>query len=130
MRKLIIFILVLLSCSSAIYASFLEKESYKAQKEKKLILLTVESDTCPYCLKMKKTIFNVKKYSQKIGKHYIHIIINVQDQALPSILHAKYLPTNYILSPKKLHIIDEFPGYMEPEHFLELLDEVYRQEVK
>ncbi|MDD3343974.1 MAG: thioredoxin fold domain-containing protein [Sulfurospirillaceae bacterium] len=130
MRKFMISVGIIILCSVALQANFLVKEMNQAKKEKKLILLTVESDTCPYCLKMRKNIFNVKKYSQKIDKHYIHVIVNARDEILPEFLHTKYLPTNYILSPLKLRIIDEFPGYMEPEHFMELLDEVYRQEIK
>ena len=130
MRPFVVLMGFLILCTLSLHATFLENESHQAQKNKKLILLTVESDKCPYCLKMRKTIFDMKKYSQKIAKHYIHISVNVNDDALPDALHVKYLPTNFILSPKKLRIIDEFPGYMEPEHFIELLEEVYRQEVK
>lgn len=111
-------------------ASFLENESVKAYKEKKLILLTVKSDFCPYCIKMKKDIFDVSYYSEKINQHYIHVEIERNDPLLPSALHVKYVPTNFILRPKTLHIIDEFAGYIKPEHFLELLTEVYDQEVK
>ncbi len=129
MRRFLVLIVFFILCALSLDANFLERERMKAQKEKKLLLLTVESDTCPYCIKMRKTIFHVKKYSQKIAKHYIHIIVNAQDEVLPIALHVKYLPTNFILS-SQLHIIDEFPGYMEPEHFIELLEEVYRQEIK
>ena len=111
-------------------ASFLEVESKKAVKEKKLILLTVKSEFCPYCIKMKKDVFDIAQYSKKINKKYIHVEINRDDPALPSSLHVKYVPTNFILSPHKLEILDEFPGYIKPDHFIELLDEVYRQEVK
>lgn len=111
-------------------AGFLDTESKKAVKEKKLILLTVKSEFCPYCIKMKKDVFDTPKYSEKINKKYVHVEINRDDPLLPSSLHVKYVPTNFILSPHKLEILDEFPGYIQPEHFIELLDEVYRQEVK
>ena len=111
-------------------AGFLEMESKKAVKEKKLILLTVKSESCPYCHKMKKDVFETKHYSEKINKKYVHVEINRDDSLLPSSLHVKYVPTNFILSPHKLEILDEFPGYIQPDHFIELLDEVYRQEVK
>lgn len=111
-------------------AGFLETECQKATKEKKLILLTVKSEFCPYCIKMKKDVFDTPKYNEKITKKYLHVEINRDDPLLPTSLHVKYVPTNFILSPNKLKILDEFPGYIKPEHFIELLDEVYRQEVK
>ncbi len=124
-----IIFLILLSIQF-LNADFLEMESKKATKEKKLILLTVKSEFCPYCIKMKKDVFDTQKYSEKINKKYVHVEINRDDPLLPSSLHVKYVPTNFILSPNKLKILDEFPGYNQPEHFIELLDEVYKQEVK
>lgn len=124
-----IIFLILLSIQ-LLNADFLEMESKKAIKEKKLILLTVKSEFCPYCIKMKKDVFDTPKYSEKINQQYVHVEINRDDSLLPSSLHVKYVPTNFILSPNKLKILDEFPGYTQPEHFIELLDEVYRQEVK
>lgn len=124
-----IIFLILLSIQF-LNAGFLETESKKAVKEKKLILLTVKSEFCPYCIKMKKDVFDAPKYSEKIYKKYVHVEINRDDPLLPSSLHVKYVPTNFILSPHKLEILDEFPGYITPDHFIELLDEVYRQEVK
>lgn len=117
--------------TSSLYAdTFLAKEVKQAMKEKKLILLTVSSDRCPYCIKMKKDIFESPKYKAKIAQQYVYIEVMRDEILLPVGLHAKYLPTNYILSPKGLTILDEFAGYIEPKHFLELLNEVYAQEVK
>lgn len=112
------------------YAGFLENESKKAMQEKKLILLTVKSEFCPYCIKMKKDVFDNATYNEKINKKYLHVEIDRDSTNLPSYLHVKYVPTNFILSPKKLVIVDEFPGYIQPDHFIELLDEVYKQEIK
>lgn len=111
-------------------AGFLEVESRQAIKEKKLILLTIKSDTCPYCLKMKKDIFDVPKYKIQINQKYLHVEMDSKDTTLPDYLHVKYLPTNFILSPKTLGVLDEFSGYIEPIDFLELLNEVYAQEIK
>ncbi|MBP1681605.1 MAG: soxW [Proteobacteria bacterium] len=111
-------------------ADFLEVERQKAVKAKQLILLSVEKEGCPYCLKMQTEIFNVPKYSQQISRKYLHVSIHQEDSSLPKAFHVKYFPTNLILSPYDLHIIDEFAGYMRPDSFIELLDEVYAQEFK
>lgn len=130
MKKILKITFLTLLTIQFLNANFLETESKKALKEKKLILLTVKSESCPYCLKMKKDVFETKHYSEKINKKYVHVEINRDDSLLPSSLHVKYVPTNFILSPHRLEILDEFPGYIKPDHFIELLDEVYRQEVK
>lgn len=121
--------MVMLS-SLSLKAEFLEIERQRAIRENKLILLSVEKEGCPYCLKMQKEIFEVPKFTQQIAKKYLHITIHQEDPSLPQALHVKYFPTNLILSPHDLKIIDEFAGYMEPMSFIELLDEVYAQEVK
>ena len=122
-------LMLILSCN--LYGdTFLAKEAKQATKEKKLILLTVSSDRCPYCIKMKKDVFESSNYKAKIVQNYVHLEVMHDEILLPASLHPKYLPTNYILSPKGLTVLDEFAGYIEPKHFLELLDEVYAQEVK
>lgn len=122
-------LMLILSCN--LYGdAFLAKEAKQATKEKKLILLTVSSDRCPYCIKMKKDVFESPNYKAKIVQKYVHLEVTHDEILLPAALHPKYLPTNYILSPKGFTVLDEFAGYIEPKHFLELLDEVYAQEVK
>ena len=130
MKRVLKIIFLTLLTIQFLNASFLETESKKAVIEKKLILLTVKSESCPYCLKMKKDVFETKHYSDKINKKYVHVEIDRDDFLLPSFLHVKYVPTNFILSPHKLEILDEFPGYIKPDHFIELLDKVYKQEIK
>jgi len=124
-----IFILAMLSICS-LKADFLQIERQKALHEKKLILLSVTKESCPYCMKMQKEVFDDPKYAQQIAKKYLHVTIHQEDSTLPQALHVKYFPTNLILSPRDLKIIDEFAGYMEPMSFIELLDEVYEQEIK
>ena len=111
-------------------AEFLELERQLALKENKLILLSVAKEGCPYCLKMQNEIFDVPKFNQQIAKKYLHVTLLQEDATLPQALHVKYFPTNLILSPRDLKVIDEFAGYMEPMSFIELLDEVYAQEFK
>ncbi|KFL33880.1 MULTISPECIES: thioredoxin fold domain-containing protein [unclassified Sulfurospirillum] len=121
--------MVMLSAFS-LQAGFLEMERQKALKENKLILLTLEKEGCPYCIKMQKDVFDVTKFNQHIAKNYLHVSINGEDPTLPQALHVKYFPTNLILSPRDLSIIDEFAGYSDPLNFIELLDIVYTQEFK
>ena len=127
-RVLFYLIIVFMGCLHA--DTFLQKESAKAIKEKKLILLNISSERCPYCVKMKKDVFEDKKYRALIDKKFVYVEMAYNNERIPAELNAKYLPTSYILMPKNLKVADEFVGYLKPDHFLELLDEVYRQEMK
>ena len=130
MDKWLIIMMCLCVVTFSLKANFLEIECNKALKEKKLILLTIKKEGCPYCLKMQKEIFEVPQYEEQIAKKYLHVTIYQDDPIFPKILYVKYFPTNLILSPQDLHIIDEFPGYMNPDFFIELLDEIYAYEFK
>ena len=130
MKKWIFMFLCIYVTNISLKADFLDIECQKALKENKLILLSVEKEGCPYCLKMQKEVFDVPHYAQQIARKYLHVTIHRDDPTLPKSLHVKYFPTNLILSPKDLKIIDEFAGYLEPIGFIELLDEVYAQEFK
>ncbi len=130
MKKFFYVFIVLCMASLYLKADFLDIQRQEALKHKQLILLSIEKEGCPYCLKMHTEIFNVPKYSQYISKKYLHVSMRQEDPSLPKAYHVKYFPTNLIVSSHDLHIIDEFAGYMNPESFIELLDEVYPQEIK
>ena len=130
MKKWLYISILLILSSISLKAEFLEMERQKAINENKLILLSIEKEGCPYCIQMQKDVFEVPKFNQQITQKYLHVNIRREDPTLPKALHVKYFPTNLILSPRDLHIIDEFAGYTDPESFIELLDVVYAQEFK
>ena len=130
MKKWLHITMLFLLMSFSLKAEFLEIERQKALIEKKLILLSVTKESCPYCIKMEKDVFENMSYRKQIEKKYLHVSIQQEGSNLPQALHVKYFPTNLILSPSDLKLIDEFAGYIEPANFIELLDEVYTQEFK
>jgi len=127
MKKCLSLLVVLFVTALALKADFLELERKKAIEEGKLILLSVEKEGCPYCLKMQKEIFSDPQFNQRVLQQYVHVSIIQNDFDLPEKLHVKYFPTNLVLAPSDLSVIDEFAGYMTPKSFLELLDEVSMQ---
>lgn len=108
----------------------LQDVSKNALKGHKLILLSIESENCRYCEKMNKEVFTPDEYTTKINNHYIQKIVNIEDINLPKNIIVKYFPTNFILNPKDMSIIDEFVGYTKADDFISLLDLVYEQEIQ
>ena len=127
--KKIISIIVVFGFLCSINAIDLKDISKRALQEHKLILLSVESENCHYCEKMNKEIFTPNKYVSKINSQYVQKIVQIQDVNLPTNIKVKYFPTNFILDPKDMSIVDEFVGYMKPNDFLSLIDLVYEQEL-
>jgi hypothetical protein len=130
MRKVfgVLFVLGFLSFCNALGLQSIAKE---ALKEHKLILLSVERQDCHFCEKMQKEIFTQEKYKDAISKQYIHrVIIADVNTKIPSNLKVQYFPTNFILNPKDLSVVDEFDGYIGAKDFLDLLQMEYEQEIQ
>ncbi|ARU48433.1 thioredoxin fold domain-containing protein [Sulfurospirillum diekertiae] len=119
---------VALMSMATLHAAFLDEESAKAVKEKKLILVNIVSENCPYCKQMTKEVFNNPTYRNKIDQKYVLVVIDQMDPALPDDLHTKYTPANAILSPTRHTILEGYTGYMDPTAFMAILDEAYKTE--
>ncbi len=124
-----IFLLVAFSLFT-LHADFLEAESAKALKEKKLILLYIESDNCPYCRKMKKEIFDEATYRKKIDEKFIFVSKKSNDPTLPAVFRTPAVPANAVLVPATKEIIDAYTGYIEPKMFMSILENAYEAKMK
>lgn len=115
---------------ATLHASFLEEESARAIKEKKLILLNIETEECPYCAKMKKEIFNNPQYRKEIDKKFIFVSVHQNDPSLPADLRVPVVPANAIIVPSTKDIVDAYMGYIEPTKFMAILEEAYKEGMK
>jgi len=130
MRTLLKAFLVVFLGINALHASFLEEESARAVKEKKLILVNIVRDDCPYCRQMQREIFNNATYKKQIDQKFVFVSIDQDDPTLPQDLHTKYVPANAILSPSRHTIIEGYTGYMDPASFMNVLEKAYKAEFK
>lgn len=124
-----IFIAIFFSVVS-IHASFLEEESARAIKEKKLILVNIVTENCPYCKQMEREIFSNATYRKQIEQKFVFVSIDLYDPALPQDLRTKYTPANAILSPTRHSIIEGYTGYMDATSFMAVLEKAYKAEFK
>lgn len=124
-----VFMLIFLSIAT-LHASFLEEESVRAIKEKKLILLNIETQECPYCAKMKKEIFNNPQYRKEIDKKFIFVSVHQNDPSLPADLRVPVVPANAIIVPSTKDIVDAYMGYIEPAKFMTILEDAYKEGMK
>ncbi len=123
-------ILIAFISIATLNASFLEEESARAIKEKKLILLNIETQECPYCAKMKKEIFNNPQYRKEINKKFVFVSIHQNDPSLPMDLRTPYVPANAIIVPSTKAVVDAYVGYIEPTRFMEILEDAYKEGMK
>lgn len=111
----------------SVMAGSLEMAFQQAKKENKLLLLFVESPSCPYCLQMKQEVLSQSSFKRKLGKQYLTLIMEGAE-AMDEGFQTKYFPTTYLIDPNTQKIVDELPGYMRANDFIDFLKEVYAQE--
>lgn len=130
MHTLLKLLFIVFMSMTMLHASFLEEESARAIKEKKLILVNIVTENCPYCKQMKKEIFNNATYRKQIDQKFVFVSIDLYDPALPADLRTKYTPANAILSPTRHSIIEGYTGYMDAASFMTVLENAYKAEFK
>lgn len=130
MHTLLKLLFIVFMSMTMLHASFLEEESARAIKEKKLILVNIVTENCPYCKQMKKEIFDNATYRKQIDQKFVFVSIDLYDPALPADLRTKYTPANAILSPTRHSIIEGYTGYMDAASFMTVLENAYKAEFK
>ncbi len=96
----------------------------------KLKILYMQMHHCPWCHKMNKEVFENPKITQKLSKMYTIESRFRGDTDLPPFIQPRFYPTTYVLSTDGKKLVDELPGYMEPDRFLDYLTELYELETK
>ncbi len=91
----------------------------------KLNMLFVESEHCRWCEKMDNEIFENEKIATDLRNMYEIKKVKRGSKEIPKFIKPKYYPTTYILSSDSKKLIDELPGYMKPERFMEYVTELY-----
>lgn len=98
--------------------------------EKKLVLVYIEMQHCPWCHKMNRETLDNPTYLSQIKKKYLIAKIKKESGDVPLFLSPKYYPTTYILSSDGSRVLEELPGYMQSERFVDYLQELYEVEMQ
>lgn len=95
----------------------------QAKKENKDIYLFIGSESCPYCTKMKESVFSDKKVIETLKKNYILLYLSRDIDDIPDTLESKPVPRHYFLD-KNGKVIYGTIGGRSIDGFYELLQEV------
>lgn len=94
----------------------------QAQEEKKLLVLVVIKDPCPYSERMVHSTLSDPQVTQSL-KDFVPVIVD-KDSPLPSQFEADLFPTIFFIDPKKESGILKRIGYHSTKQFLEDVKEV------
>jgi len=93
----------------------------KAKKEKKLLMLVIVQDPCPYCDRMVENTLADSKV-EKALKNFVSVIVD-KHTPLPAKFTSHISPMTFFIDPAKEEGIWESIGYVSVESFLDDLKE-------
>ncbi len=121
--------LAILIAAISLFGNGLREAFLKAEKDKKLILVEISKENCPYCVALEREVFEDAEKLKEIKKRYVIVKLKKGKDEIPSFLKAKYYPYTYLLKSDGT-VVDEIPGFLKSSDFMEFIEEVYKQEKK
>jgi thioredoxin-related protein len=118
--KKVFFLLLILSVSlySIEWVSY-DKAKVLQKKNHKPIMLDVMRDTCHYCKKMDKEVFENKEMAQWLQERFILVQVNLDEDLMPIDEEVTFTPTFYFLDENG-KILKKIPGSWNIQDFKDL----------
>jgi thioredoxin-related protein len=118
--KKVFFLILLFSISiHAIEWLSYDKAKVLQKKNHKPIMLDVMRDTCHYCKKMDKEVFDNKEMAQWLQERFILVQINLDEDLMPIDEEVTFTPTFYFLDENG-KILKKIPGSWNIQDFKDL----------
>ncbi len=102
----------------------------EAQKDNKIIALTVVSSACPWCHKLLQETLKDKTVDGIINKDFIYVVVNKDTSALPNGISARLVPTTYFLNKTGQKISQSAIGFWNAEDFTSYLTDAVKKAKK
>ncbi len=112
----------LLFLATSIFADVKTYQKYEdalkdAQKDNKIIALTVVSTNCPWCHKLLRETIKDKKVEAMLNKDFVYVVINKDVSPIPNGLSARMVPTTFFLDKNAQKLTPPAIGYWDAENF-------------
>lgn len=118
--KKVFFLILLLSISlHAIEWLSYDEAKVLQKKNHKPIMLDVMRDTCHYCIKMDKEVFENKEMAEWLQERFILVQINLDEDLMPIDEEVTFTPTFYFLDENG-KILKKIPGSWNIQDFKDL----------
>jgi len=124
-----VLVILMLSVLS-LFAGNFEEAVEKANGTKKLILVELDMEFCPYCIRMERSVLSKRDIQEIMDEKYLFVKLDIHNDEVPEHLTSKLTPTFYFLSDDGSEIFDVLYGLTKKSAFKYYLEEVYRQEVE
>ncbi len=95
----------------------------KAQREKRIVLLKVRSDNCPFCDKLDGLLKHDNQIKRLINKHYIMVQMNSSRDELPLNIHVAVTPSLAFIRPNNPKVEMLISGIESRQELINVLKE-------
>jgi thiol:disulfide interchange protein len=95
-----------------------------AKEQKKMVMLVVVADYCPWCKKFERKTLKDSAVMAKANENFVRIVIDKFKDAgkYPEEFHAPLIPAVFFIDPKNQKSVFETVAYMKPDEFMENMD--------
>lgn len=119
MRKLLPFLFL----PVMLFAESLYQEAInKGANENKNVVFMVTTDGCPYCRREKEVVLPDVDVQSALGNFVFTELNKDRDEYPSDLLYTRFVPSFFIVDPKKRDLIVERIGFQTKEDFIEFLD--------
>lgn len=130
-------ILILFSLLNFVYAAQIDEfaaemkylRSYDmaiktAKEQKKVVMLLVVADYCPWCKKFERKTLKDPAVMAKVNENFVGLVIDkYKDKGkYPEEYNAPLIPAVFFINPKDQKSVFETVAYMKPDEFMESMD--------
>lgn len=119
MNKLILVLLLTLSCASAVEFHSYEDALKLQEKSSKIIMIDVVRSGCHYCEDMDKEVLQNAAMAKWLQERFIVVKMNLDKEKLPLGIKVDFTPTFYFVNAEE-KIIKKIPGSWNIEDFKDL----------
>jgi len=135
MKLFLSVILISVTLFSANIDTFATEEGYYrdyqkglalAKKEKKLLMLVMVADYCPWCRKFERKTLSNTIVAAKIKNDFIAVIMDkvLDKKHYPKVYETPLIPVVFFIEPKQETVLYESIAYVKKNEYLEILDDV------
>jgi len=133
MKKIVVMLLLVLSLFGANVDEFAKEVGFerdyktaltKAKDEKKLLMMVLGADYCPWCRKFERNTLSSKLILPRIKKEFVVLVVDKKFdvESFPKDFQTQLTPRVFFIDPKTQKSLHETTGYIKKKEYVKELD--------
>ncbi|MBN2817307.1 MAG: thioredoxin family protein [Campylobacterales bacterium] len=133
MKKIVLLVMLTLSLFGANVDEFAKEVGFerdyktalaKAKDEKKLLMMVLGADYCPWCRKFERNTLSSKLVMPRIKEEFIVLVVDKKFdiETFPGDFQTQFTPRVFFIDPKTQKSVYDKTGYIKKKEFVKDLD--------